>query len=538
MHDRVLGCTDPNRCCRTAQAIIEKLKPKWKPSARENIDGLSLTPGRKLRNKDARTHNQEVTFDPAIAREGDLHSYFRIFTQPTAVCHNPALRPMQIANMIQNQTTAYVAGMRTIDDLGNISAGSGIWYNHADGRNTSLRYPTDINSDHLSELLAVLWVINDEPPHNNLTIKTTSRYVIKAILDHVKTWEQTGYIGVANREVLRAVIASLRSRGGPTNFVQLTDATVEFGCSEAKNLAKIGANKELYDEPQIEINLNFNLTGAQLESMTQALAYKGICESKTPRNRRRTAQMLAITRHAVQDTTGNYPDDSAVWKSTRHRDFSKTYRSFIWKSMHSTHKIGTYWLQIPEFEQRERCAKCEATESLEHIILQCDIPGQRIVWKNAKQLWLKKHKSWPELRNIGHVTGCGLAEFKNQEGKALKDVNRLYRILISESAHFIWKLRCKRVSEGKPEEEWPQETEIHNRWLATMNARLTLDRAITNNKYGKRALRQEVVLGTWRNVLENEKNLPKNWLRTTGVLVGIGQMVHQDGIPDIPDEPP
>ena len=152
--------------------------------------------------------------------------------------------------------------------------------------------------------------------------------------------------------------------------------------------------------------------------------------------------MLAITRHAVQDTTGNYPDDSAVWKSTRHRDFSKTYRSFIWKSMHSTHKIGTYWLQIPEFEQRERCAKCEATESLEHIILQCDIPGQRIVWKNAKQLWLKKHKSWPELQNIGHMTGCGLAEFKNQEGKALKDVNQLYWILISESAHFTWKLRC------------------------------------------------------------------------------------------------
>ena len=175
--------------------------------------------------------------------------------------------------------------------------------------------------------------------------------------------------------------------------------------------------------------------------------------------------------------------------------------------------------------------------SLEHIILQCDIHGQRIVWRNLKQLWLKKHKSWPELQNIGHMTGCGLAEFKNQEGKALKDVNRLSRILISESAHLIWKLRCKRVSKGKPEEEWPQEAEIHNRWLATMNARLTLDRAITNNKYGKRALRQEVVLGTWRNVLENEKNLPKNWLRTTGVLVGIGQMVHQDGIPDIPDEP-
>ncbi|KIM79700.1 hypothetical protein PILCRDRAFT_25800, partial [Piloderma croceum F 1598] len=75
-------------------------------------------------------------------------------------------------------------------------------------------------------------------------------------------------------------------------------------------------------------------------------------------------------------------------------DFSKTYHSFIWKSLHSTHKIGTYWTQILEFEQRERCAKCEATEDLKHIILQCDIPGQKTVWRNVKQLWLKKHESW------------------------------------------------------------------------------------------------------------------------------------------------
>ena len=35
--------------------MIERLKPKWRPLAREKIDGLSLMPRRKLRNKDART---------------------------------------------------------------------------------------------------------------------------------------------------------------------------------------------------------------------------------------------------------------------------------------------------------------------------------------------------------------------------------------------------------------------------------------------------------------------------------------------------
>ena len=110
-------------------------------------------------------------------------------------------------------------------------------------------------------------------------------YVVNAILDGIKTWEPTGYIRVANKEILQAVIASLRNRGGPTNFVQLTDGNAEIGYTKAKNLAKKGAEKDLPDEPHIDINPKFNLTGAQIANMTQAQAYKGICETKTPRNR-------------------------------------------------------------------------------------------------------------------------------------------------------------------------------------------------------------------------------------------------------------
>jgi hypothetical protein len=84
-------------------------------------------------------------------------------------------------------------------------------------------------------------------------------------------------------------------------------------------------------------------------------------------------------------------------------------------NQHNTYKIGAYWMQIPNLEHREKCPKCGTTESLEHIILQCDIPGQGVVWKKVKQLWLKKHISWPELQNIGHITRCSLANFKDQE---------------------------------------------------------------------------------------------------------------------------
>ncbi|KIM85019.1 hypothetical protein PILCRDRAFT_817857 [Piloderma croceum F 1598] len=57
------------------------------------MDSLSLTPGRKEKNKEARDKDGEVTFDPSITREGDLGSYFKIFVKPDTRCHNPALRP-------------------------------------------------------------------------------------------------------------------------------------------------------------------------------------------------------------------------------------------------------------------------------------------------------------------------------------------------------------------------------------------------------------------------------------------------------------
>jgi hypothetical protein len=106
------------------------------------------------------------------------------------------------------------------------------------------------------------------------------------ILNHIKQWEQTGYIGVQNKEVFRAIVVALRNHGGPTHFTHLTNGNDEIGYTEAKSLATEGTEKELYDEPYLDIDPKFNPTGAQLASMTQAIAYKEICKTKSPRDRR------------------------------------------------------------------------------------------------------------------------------------------------------------------------------------------------------------------------------------------------------------
>ncbi|KAG1876108.1 hypothetical protein C8R48DRAFT_811459 [Suillus tomentosus] len=55
-----------------------------------------------------------------------------------------------------------------------------------------------------------------------------------------------------------------------------------------------------------------------------------------------------------------------------------------------------------------------------------------------------------------------------------KGASRLLRILISESAHLIWVLRCDTTINGTNHTE----RAIKNRWMSKINQRLQLDRMI------------------------------------------------------------
>jgi ribonuclease HI len=76
---------------------------------------------------------------------------------------------------------------------------------------------------------------------------------------------------------------------------------------------------------------------------------------------------------------------------------------------------------------------------------------------------------------------------------------------MSESAHFIWKLRCTQVIElGGNGETWPSKREIHNKWVHAMNRCLALDQAMTNGHYGNKKLNKD------SGVLQDEPSLPED----------------------------
>jgi hypothetical protein len=104
-----------------------------------------------------------------------------------------------------------------------------------------------------------------------------------------------------------------------------------------------------------------------------------------------TLTNLDLTRWAVKDLSDKLPINRAIWKSIRNKEITRKIREFLWKFMHNAHKCGKFWDNIPGFEQRALCPACNEEETMEHILLECNAPGQNIVWKLTKELWLRKH---------------------------------------------------------------------------------------------------------------------------------------------------
>ena len=83
---------------------------------------------------------------------------------------------------------------------------------------------------------------------------------------------------------------------------------------------------------------------------------------------------------------------------------------------------------------RANCHVCDDTESLSHVLLECEVSGQSMIWSLAKQLWLKKNLPWPDL-SPDSILGCTTGNFRDAHGRPLPGANRLFTILVFESAY-------------------------------------------------------------------------------------------------------
>jgi len=513
---RMEGCTSPYMCKEAASKVLNKLPPKWDP----RISDINAAT-EETNDENDNNSNTDTRFNPDLTVQNNLAEGFRVFADPQIIHATPAPEIDAPANQC-TITQLCVVGVCRESGNDNAYAGAGGWFPADNTQSFSVKLPPTILTTQAAQVAALIVALEKTQSKDDLIITTNSDYLTSGITKMLPRWEDCGWIGIQNRDLLKKAAVMLRTRDGETHFRKAGEG--EQGPKEALLSAKNGCKKPNTTQLTLHIPEGTNPTGAKLSKMTQALLYQGIMELRVCPQRRGTIICLDMTRHGVKEVSGYLPTNEKIWYSLRNKDITRNIRAFLWKCMHNAHRCGEYWLKIPGYEQRAKCAFCDTNESMEHILTECKASGQNTVWRLTQELLTMKGLSQlPAIPTFGQILGCSLARLRNHENKLLKGSSRLYTIVMSESAHLIWRLRCEwKINRGEDPQKIHTKVEVMGRWLSILNTRLKLDCLMTNNvRYGRKALNPEMVERTWNNVLCDERGLPDNWVSGSGVLVGM-----------------
>ncbi|KAH9920047.1 uncharacterized protein B0H18DRAFT_831246, partial [Fomitopsis serialis] len=365
-----------------------------------------------------------------------------------------------------------------------------------------------------SELAGALHAINNTPLDAPLHLLCATDTLVDMVMDKAPHWEDYGWIDVAFSAFMRALLNKMRQRCAATTLGKIASPGAWASLERARQDMSSNLQAHLPRIDQVEqldltCDPRFNISGARLHSVTQALAYKGILEWKdAPARPAAQRNIQAIRDH--NEARGPLPDGT-IWTSLRHRDFSRTFAVFLWKCVHDALRCGAYWLKIPGYEDRAQCSFCGALDSMQHILFECTATGQAVIWEATATLWKKKGLQWPTL-TAPNILSLGLKQWSDGRGRPRPGATRLWRILISEAAYLIWKLRCERVIGHEGEPGWDHDASSPARRLTfAMNRRLSTDAAATRKSFGTLALNVDLVLATWNQTLYDEQALPEDW---------------------------
>ncbi|EIW62451.1 uncharacterized protein TRAVEDRAFT_114846 [Trametes versicolor FP-101664 SS1] len=359
------------------------------------------------------------------------------------------------------------------------------------------------------------------PANGLLAVKSDSKLVVDGLTAHLDAWEDRGWIGVSNAANIRDAVARLRAREGATTLEWVKGHAGTEGNEMADALAGKGSSMDPNASPALPPPPPGQLEeGVRLPVLTQKLAYLGVRQWRPRQDRRKTALTIGRVIETVAADWSLSLSAAQLWKALRRDDVRRTLRDFWWKALHGALRVGAYWDKIPGYEQRASCSHCGVSESLEHILVDCDAPGQREIWQSVNAMLDARAIRVPQL-TYGSILAAPalLAPGKNSTARAGE--TRFLRILLTESCHLVWKLRCERVigREGDPE-KYHSVSEIRRRWLNAMQQRLDLDRALAKPAYKKGSISKKLILSTWAGTLRDEGALPSDWIYYKGVLVG------------------
>ncbi|KNZ82218.1 hypothetical protein J132_04178 [Termitomyces sp. J132] len=527
MLENTKGCLHPHLCVNRVNNMLNTLPSKWDPRAEQPDDRI---------NQMCSEHQDEdtspvVCFNARLATEGSMADLFRIFmTGP--MYHHVYLRQ----NRMEDQTllVAYIGrkSHTTRKNCGVQIIGAGVHFENMYELNASEMWISSEDKPKKgSTLLAVLLTSMRSGINKPLVIKTRDKDVILSLTKDTREKEDSGFVDTMNSGLLQIVLGRLRMHTAPVTFMDLDGTQVSMYEKKATSLAKAALKKE---RPILlpPIPTELHLTGAKLSKITQAIAYKTIMKIKSICGRPQMGKTMESIISHVKGVNRRSPSRKQIWSSLRCKDFSKPLQMFLWKCAHDAYKVGMYWdkpSMDPVLRERARCKHDGEVDSMEHILTKCKCTGQGLVWSTVREMWKNKtDNEFPET-SLGSILGSALLTIKDEEGKPSQGLTRLYKIVVTEVASFIWAIRCERVI--RHDDVPLSEVEISNRWNAALKKRAETDFKLTNRRLGKKSIPLPPVIETWKDtrVVDMTPWQGSQYMTMGGVLVG-SMLYSRDGI--------
>ncbi|KAL1687968.1 hypothetical protein GGG16DRAFT_61001 [Schizophyllum commune] len=451
----------------------------------------------------------------------ELHQAFRIFGDSTITegdnTHPAKPRP-RLARSEEPAVIIYTDGSSPDPAGFERRAGGGAWFGPQDRRNRNVRIAGTNQTGEAAGALLAVQAIHKETV---LKIVSDSEFVVKGLTERLQAFENRGWIGVADGEYMKALVGQIRARTAPTYIEKVKGHSGDVGNDGADREAAAGAAKDEVLTMDLSVQPHLSIHGAQLQSITQALAVKGIRLSNKAKKRSPPRTTMAATldliRWATLDATGKLPCDRLIWKSFRHDDLVPSFRSFLWRACQNGYWVGPRWLVSKDKKELAKCESCGTLETWEHVLLTCEATGPKELWDEANRILGEYGYTDPPTPNIGAILGCAMsASVQGEKGE--KGKKRLLMIVTSRAAHMAWKIRCERVLGGKSHSG----LEVRHRLRKAIEAQRTLDAILTTTKkYGNNLPKRKALFkGTWNAPAAHEREGGRPPSSVRGVLVG------------------
>ncbi|OJT08964.1 Transposon TX1 uncharacterized 149 kDa protein [Trametes pubescens] len=468
-------CANPHRCYVRAKQILDLLPPKWDPR-REQPEDYENDDNSWVESLGV----EAAVVDRRVTTEGQLGETFRVFTDGRPLSKAPP--NIKLQRMSEFRTIG-TDGSCTRNGEANARAGAGVYVAAGSLDNIAMRLPRNmLQSNQTAEMTATLLATTKLDNRRPLLHETDSKTVIRALTADRKKHEDEGYILQKNSGLTKTALAALRARTTATALRWVKGHSGLELNEGADKLAAQGAGMDQQPELEYLIPHELWLSGAKMSALTQRLAYKAIRQRKSLATKQRTStsKNLAVIKADISEKFAREATDEAIWLSLTKESISKECRQFLWRTIHDSFMVGRHW-QRPnmsdELQARATCKVCGELESMEHILMECRAAGRETIWQLLKVLWESAGYEWTPL-TIGTILGVACTPFTTGNGERKSWQEKLWMTLCSESAYLVWKLRCERVIQN----DGMQFTtpEVKQRWYATINRRLNLERKVAS----------------------------------------------------------